>query len=121
MRVFVTGASGHMGSAIVPELIAAGHQVTGLARSDASAAAVAAAGGVPVRGDLSDLGVIRAAAQEADGVIHLAFDHGRMQTGAWAEAMADDVKVQQVLGEALAGTGKPLVSTSGTLAVAGLG
>jgi nucleoside-diphosphate-sugar epimerase len=121
VRVFVTGASGWIGSAVVPELIAAGHQVTGLARSGASAAAVAALGAAVLRGDLADLGGLQAAAAGADGVIHLAFDHGRMRSGEWAAAIADDLKVVHALGEALAGTGKPLVGTSGTLAVAGLG
>src|SRR4029077_6083424 len=72
-------------------------------------------------GDLADLGGLQAAAAGADGVIHLAFDHGRMRSGEWAAAIADDLKVVHALGEALAGTGKPLVGTSGTLAVAGLG
>jgi len=121
MRVFVTGASGHIGSAVVPELIAAGHQVTGLARSEESAAAVAALGATVLRGDLADLAGLQAAAAAANGVIHLAFDHGRMRSGEWAAAIADDLKVVHALGEALAGTGKPLVGTSGTLAVAGLG
>jgi nucleoside-diphosphate-sugar epimerase len=121
VRVFVTGASGHIGSAVVPELIAAGHQVTGLARSDASAAAVAALGAAVLRGDLADLDGLRAAAAGADSVIHLAFDHDRMRSGEWAAAIADDLAVVHALGEALAGTGRPLVGTSGTLAVAGLG
>ena len=118
---FVTGASGHVGSAVVPDLIAAGHKVTGLARSDAAAAAVTALGAAVHRGDLADLDGLRAAAADADGVIHLAFDHDRMRSGEWAAAMADDLAVVQALGEALAGTGKPLIGTSGTLTVAGLG
>ena len=121
MRVFVTGASGHLGSAIVPELIAAGHDVTGLARSDAAAATVTAFGAAVHRGDLSDLDGLAKAAADSDGVIHLAFDHDRMRTGDWAAAIAADLAVLHAFGDALAGTGKPLVGTSGTLAVANLG
>jgi nucleoside-diphosphate-sugar epimerase len=121
MRVFVTGASGHLGSAIVPELVAAGHEVTGLARSDAAAAAVTALGAAPRRGDLGDLDGLAKAAADSDGVIHLAFDHGQMRTGDYAGPLATDLAVLRALGDALEGTGKPLVGTSGTLAVAGLG
>ena len=121
MRIFVTGASGHLGSAIVPELIAAGHDVVGLARSDAAAATVTAFGASVHRGDLADLDGLAKAAADADGVIHLAFDHERMRTGDWAAAIAADLAVLHAFGDALAGTGKALVGTSGTLAVANLG
>ena len=121
MRVFVTGASGHLGSAIVPELIAAGHDVVGLARSDAAAATITAYGASVHRGDLADLDGLAKAAADADGVIHLAFDHERMRTGDWAAAIAADLDVLHAFGDTLAGTGKALVGTSGTLAVANLG
>ncbi|HEY3649343.1 MAG TPA: SDR family oxidoreductase [Streptosporangiaceae bacterium] len=121
MRVFVTGASGHLGSAIVPELIAAGHDVTGLARSDQAATTVTALGGTVHRGDLDDLDGLVKAAADADGVIHLAFDHDRMRTGDWAAAITADLAVLHAFGDALAGTGKALVGTSGTLAVSNLG
>jgi nucleoside-diphosphate-sugar epimerase len=121
MRVFVTGASGHVGSAVVPELLQAGHQVVGLARSDSSAAALEAAGAEVVRGDLGDLNVLRAAPAAADGVIHLAFRHDLMGAGDYEGAAAVDLAAIQALGAALEGRGKPLVITSGTLMVAGVG
>ncbi|HTS97873.1 MAG TPA: SDR family oxidoreductase [Streptosporangiaceae bacterium] len=121
MRVFVTGASGHLGSAVVPELIAAGHDVTGLARSDPAAAAVTALGAAARPGDLDDLDGLRKAAAESDGVIHLAFKHEQMRSGDFAAAIAADLAVVHALGDALAGTGKPLVAASGTLALAYLG
>src|SRR6266566_2472395 len=121
MRVFVTGASGHLGSAIVPELIAAGHDVTGLARSEAAAATITAFGATVHRGDLADLDGLAKAATDADGVIHLAFDHERARSGDWAAVIAADLAVLHTFGDTLAGTGKPLVGTSGTLAVANLG
>lgn len=122
MRVFVTGASGHLGSAVVPELLEAGHQVVGLARSDRSAAALTAAGAEVHRGDLDDLDGLAAAAAAADGVIHLAFKHDAMFAGDFEGAVAADLRAIEALGDALAGTGKPLVTTSGTVlfAFAGL-
>jgi len=122
MRVFVTGASGHIGSALVPELLQAGHEVVGLARSAESAAALAAVGADVHRGDLDDLDGLAKAAASADGVVHLAFKHEAMRTGDFMAAVDADMRALEVLGEVLADTGKPLVSTSGTLmfAMAGL-
>ncbi|TVT60948.1 SDR family oxidoreductase, partial [Amycolatopsis rhizosphaerae] len=121
MRVFVTGASGHVGSAVVPALLEAGHQVIGLARSDRSAAALTAAGAEVHRGDLDDPGSLAAAAAAADGVIHLAFKHDAMFAGDFDSAVAADLRAIDTLGNALAGTGKPLVTTSGTMLLASAG
>lgn len=121
MRVFVTGASGHLGSAIIPELIAAGHDAVGLARSDSAAATVTALGATVRRGDLDDLDGLRKAAANSDGVIHLAFKHEQMRSGDMAAAVATDLAAVHALGDALAGTGKPLVGVSGTLSLAPLG
>ena len=115
MRIFVTGASGWIGSAVVPELIDAGHQVAGLARSDAAAAAVAAAGAEVVPGTIEDLDVLRSAAAGSDGVIHLAFQHDVAFSGGFASAAAADRRAVETLGEALAGTDRPFVIASGLL------
>src|SRR5690242_20126586 len=116
MRVFVTGASGAIGSALVPVLLGAGHRVVGLARSDASAAALIAAGAEVVRGDLADLDTLRSAAAAADGVVNLAFSDDFTDFAAAAEA---EGRAVAALGDALVGSGKPLVIASGTPGVPG--
>ena len=118
MRIFVTGASGHIGSALVPDLIAAGHAVIGLARSDASAAALKAAGAQVQRGDLDDLENLRKTAAASDGVIHLAFKHDIAFSGNYAGAAAADLAVVEAIGAALEGSNKPFVGTTGTLMLA---
>lgn len=116
MRVLVTGASGGIGSAVVSELIAADHQVVGLARSAASAATISGLGAQPLRGDIDDLDLLKKAASDADGVIYLAFSHDFTGIGNAVQAEADAVAA---LGEALVDTGKPLVLAGGAPAAPG--
>ena len=117
MRTFVTGASGWIGSAVIPELLAQGHDVLGLARSDAAAEKVAASGAEVLRGDVQDIDVLQAGAQQADAVVHLAFRHDIAFAGQFAEAAASDRAAIEVFGEVLAGTDRPLAIAAGVAGV----
>lgn len=118
MRIFVTGASGWIGSAVVPELIGTGHQVVALARSDASAAALASAGAEVERGTLDDLDTLGRAAAAADGVLHLAFKHDLAFSGDFQGAADADRRAVEIFGETLEGTDRPFVLASGLLGIA---
>ncbi|MBB4687873.1 SDR family oxidoreductase [Amycolatopsis jiangsuensis] len=114
MRVFVTGGTGVVGSAVVAELLGNGHTVLALARSDASAQAAEAAGAEPLRGSLADPDVLRVGAAQSDGVIHLAFSNDFSSTEALAQSVTEEAAAIETLGEALVGSGRPFVTVSGT-------
>jgi len=119
MKVFVTGASGHIGLPVVRELLSAGHSVVGLARSEASAAKLESTGAQVLRSSLDDLDALQAAARSADGVIHLAFKHDlALAGGDFMGAVSADLRAVEALGAALEGSGKPFVNTTGTMLLA---
>src|SRR6201999_4515682 len=119
MRVFVTGGTGLIGSAVVAELLGHGHTVLALARSGSSAAVLESEGAESIRGELADLGTLRAGAAKADGVIHLAFANDFSSPAALAAAVAEEGAALAALGEELTGTGRPLITVSGTPYVPG--
>ena len=118
MRIFVTGASGWIGSAVVPELLGAGHEVLGLARSEASAQRLEAAGAIVQQGGLDDPEGLGKAAADSDGVIHLAFQHEVAFGGNFAAASAADRRAVEAMGAALAGSERPFVLASGMVGLA---
>ena len=115
MRIFVTGASGWIGSAVVPELLGAGHEVLGLARSEASAQRLEAAGAIVQPGDIDDPDGLAKAAADSDGVIHLAFQHEAAFSGNFAAAAAADRRAVEAMGAAISDSDRPLVLASGLL------
>lgn len=114
MQVFVTGGTGTIGSAVVAELINNGHTVLGLARSDRSARALSDAGAKALRGDLADIHILRAGAAQSDGVISLAFEHDFSRPDALATAIVEESAALAAFGEEYAGSGRPVVTVSGT-------
>jgi nucleoside-diphosphate-sugar epimerase len=117
MRVFITGGTGRVGTAVVADLVGNGHTVVGLARSEVSAVALRSVGADPLAGDLSDLDALRAGARGADGVIHLAFANDFSSPDALARAVGEESAALAALGEELLGSDRPLVTVSGTPAV----
>jgi nucleoside-diphosphate-sugar epimerase len=120
MKILVTGASGHVGTVVVAELLGAGHQVVGLARSEQAAERLIRVGAQALRGSLDDMEILSAGAREADGVIHLAFKHDVLFSGNMAGAAEADLEAIKALAKGLEGTGKPLVGVNGTLTLAGM-
>jgi len=112
MKVFITGASGHIGAAVTRELLGAGHRVVGLARSDASAAVLASLGATVQRGSLDDLSGLRQAAAASDGVIHLGYKIDEIRSGNFEGANDAEIRAVNAIGEGLSGTEKPFVGTS---------
>lgn len=121
MDVFVTGASGHIGSAVIPDLLSAGHRVLGLARSDTSAAALSGLGAEAHQGSLDDLDSLRRGAAHCDGVVHLAFRHDLMGAGDYQGALEADLNAINAMAEVLTGTGNPFVIAAGTIPLASAG